>query len=565
MNTQTNLALEEDFSALLEESLSSNKRIEGSVIKGRIISIDRDFVMVDVGLKSEGRISVKEFSPSGHISDLKAGDIIDVFVERMEDKNGEVVLSREKAKREALWVELEGMWQNNQQVTGTIFGRVKGGFTVDINGTVAFLPGSQVDVRPIKDLNSLLGMTQPFMILKMDRPRGNIVVSRKALMEDVDQGTRLELLANITEGQSIEGMVKNITDYGAFIDLGGIDGLLHVTDLSWKRVNHPSEILTVGQTLMTQVIRFNKETNRISLGLKQLQNDPWVDAEKRFVVGEKIKGSISNITDYGAFVDLGNNIEGLIHVSEMSWTKKNIHPSRLVNLGDQTEVVILDLDMTKRRISLGLKQCSNNPWEQFQVKHPISSDIEGEIRSITEFGVFIALGDGIDGMIHINDLTWDNDTNKVLSTYKKGDMIKARVRDIDVEKERVNLSVKHLSQDPLANSGDSAKKGEIVTCTITSVTENGLDVEIPGGVPGFIKKIDLARERSEQRTDRFAVGEKIDAKVMGTDKASRKVTLSIKAHEMEEEKQAMKEFGSTDSGASLGDILGAAIQKAAEK
>lgn len=564
-NTEKAFGPDDDFEALLEESLSSEKKIEGTVVKGRILSLDKDFIILDVGLKSEGRVALREFSPSGNAPELKVGDIVDVYVERMEDKNGEVVLSREKARREAVWVELEECWKSNVHVTGTIFGRVKGGFTVDLNGTVAFLPGSQVDVRPIRDLNSLVGVTQPFAILKMDRPRGNVVVSRKAIMEEADADVRGEFIATLSEGQIIEGAVKNITDYGAFIDLGGIDGLLHVTDLSWKRINHPSELLQLGQVIKTQIIRFNKETNRISLGLKQMESDPWSDSQSRFVIGTKIKGKISNVTDYGAFVDLGGNIEGLIHVSEMNWTKKNIHPSRLVNVGEEVEIMVLDIDPSKRRISLGLKQCVDNPWEKFQREHPLNSDIEGEIRSITEFGIFMNIGDGIDGMIHINDLSWDQTVEQALATYKKGDMIKARVRDIDIEKERVNLSVKHLTQDSAPATADVAKKGEVVTCTICAINDGGLEVEITGGASGFIKKIDLSRDRFEQRTDRFAVGEKIDAKVLGTEKGSRKVNLSIKAREIDEEKQAMKDFGSTDSGASLGDILGAAMQKASEK
>ena len=565
MTNTEKLLPEEDFAALLDASLSSDKKIEGTVVKGRIVGIEKEHVVLDVGLKSEGRVSLREFNPSGDVSEVKIGDIVDVYVERMEDRNGEVMLSREKARREAVWFELEASWKANQHVVGTIFGRVKGGFTVDLNGTVAFLPGSQVDVRPIRDLNTLIGITQPFAILKMDRPRGNLVVSRRAIMEEADAGARQEFVATLTEGQIVEGIVKNITDYGAFIDLGGVDGLLHVTDLSWKRVNHPSEVIQLGQTIKTQIIRFNKETNRISLGLKQMESDPWSQTQARFVVGEKIKGKISNVTDYGAFVDLGGNIEGLIHVSEMSWTKKNIHPSRLVSVGEEVEVSVLDIDLSKRRISLGLKQCVDNPWEKFQKEHPIHSDIEGEVRSITEFGIFVSIGEGIDGMIHINDLSWDKSVEESLATYKKGVIIKARVRDIDIEKERVNLSVKHLSADPMKSAGEIAKKGEIVTCTISAITDNGLEVEIAGGVPGFIKKIDLARDRFEQRTDRFAVGEKIDAKVLGAEKGSRRVSLSVKAREIDEEKQAMKEFGSTDSGASLGDILGAAIQKASEK
>jgi small subunit ribosomal protein S1 len=552
----------ENFAALLEESFGGSSGLEGSVIKGTVVAIEADSVLIDVGLKSEGRVALKEFTPAGQKPEIKIGDLVEVYLERMEDKHGEAVLSREKARREEAWAQLERNFKENQRVTGVIFGRVKGGFTVDLSGAVAFLPGSQVDIRPVRDVGPLMGTPQPFQILKMDRARGNIVVSRRAVLEESRAEARSELVASLKEGQVLQGVVKNLTDYGAFVDLGGVDGLLHVTDIAWKRINHPSEALHIGQTVKVQVIRFNPETQRISLGMKQLEADPWEGVEVKYPVGTKFKGRVTNITDYGAFVELEPGVEGLVHVSEMSWTKKNVHPGKIVSTSQEVEVMVLDIDSQKRRISLGLKQCLDNPWQAFLEKQPAGSILEGEIKNITEFGLFVGMPGEIDGMVHFSDLDWQKPGEQAITAYKKGDMVKVKVLDIDVEKERVSLGIKQLSDDPLAAAASVHKKGDVVTCTITAVQDNGIEVSLGEGVTGFIRKADLARDRSDQRADRFAVGEKIDAKITAIDAKSRKLSLSIKAREVEEEKQAMAEYGSSDSGASLGDILGAALSKA---
>ena len=548
----------EDFSALLDEFMGKEKSLQGTVVKGTIVALSDDFATIDVGLKSEGRLAIKEL---GLKEEPKVGDTIDVYIDKYEDKDGLVVLSREKARREEAWGELEKSLAAGEQVIGTIFGRVKGGFTVDLNGAVAFLPGSQIDVRPIRDVTPLIGVAQPFQILKMDRLRGNIVVSRRAVLEESRSEQRSEIIKNLSEGQIVDGVVKNITDYGAFVDLGGVDGLLHVTDISWKRINHPSEALSVGQNIKVQIIKFNQDTQRISLGMKQLEKDPWEGVDKLYPVGTKVKGRITNIADYGAFVELDQGIEGLVHVSEMSWTKKNVHPSKLVSTSQEVDCIVLDVDESKRRISLGMKQCQENPWKNFADSHKVGDIIEGEIRNITEFGLFIALNEEIDGMIHMSDLSWDQSSEEAIKNYKKGQVIQAKVLDIDVEKERVSLGVKQLSEDPFEGASAEIKKGEVVTATITGIDEKGINVEV-SGVKGFIKKSDLAKERSEQKPERFAVGENVDAKVTTFDAKTRKLTLSIKAKETDEEKAAMAEFGSADSGASLGDILGAALKKA---
>ncbi len=552
----------ESFAALLDESLGAAAGLEGTVIKGTVIAVENDNVLIDVGLKSEGRVPLKEFASAGKPAELKAGDIVEVYLERMEDKNGEAQISREKARREEAWTQLEKSFQSNERVTGTIFGRVKGGFTVDLNGAVAFLPGSQVDIRPVRDITPLLGSPQPFQILKMDRSRGNIVVSRRAVLEESRAEARSELVASLKEGQILTGVVKNITDYGAFVDLGGVDGLLHVTDIAWRRINHPSEALHIGQTVKVQVVRFNPETQRISLGMKQLEADPWEGVELKYPAAARFKGRVTNITDYGAFVELEPGVEGLVHVSEMSWTKKNVHPGKIVSTSQEVEVMVLDVDPTKRRISLGLKQTMQNPWEAFAEKYPASSELEGEVRNITEFGLFIGLPGEIDGMVHLSDIDWQKPGEQAIAAYKKGDMVRVRVLDIDAEKERISLGIKQLESDPLESSLAAVKKGDVVTSTVSAITETGIEVELASGLPGFIRKAELARDRADQRPDRFAIGEKIDAKVTALDRATRKATLSIKAREMDEEKRAMAEFGSSDSGASLGDILGAAINRA---
>ena len=555
-------ATTENFAELFNEYYGKDTGLEGAVVKGTIVKVTDDFAIVDVGLKSEGRVALREF---GFNADIKEGAQIDVFIDRYEDKDGMVVLSREKARREEAWNELEKVLENNERVNGVIFGRVKGGFTVDLSGAIAFLPGSQVDIRPVRDVTPLMGTPQPFQILKMDRARGNIVVSRRAVLEETRVEQRSELIKNLSEGQILDGVVKNITDYGAFIDLGGVDGLLHVTDIAWKRINHPSEALTIGQPVKVQIIRFNPETQRISLGMKQLEADPWSGVEQKYPVGAKLTGRVTNITDYGAFIELEQGVEGLVHVSEMSWTKKNTHPGKIISTSQEVEVQVLEVDPQKRRISLGLKQCMPNPWAAFAEKHPVGSVIEGEIRNITEFGLFVGLDGDIDGMVHLSDLSWDKSGEEAVKDYKKGDVIKAKVLDVDVEKERISLGVKQLSADPFEGVAQDVKKGAVVTAVVTAVTETGVEVDL-NGLKGFIRKADLSRDRSEQRPERFAVGDKVDAKVTSIDAKTRKVSLSIKAREIDEEKEALSEFGSTDSGASLGDILGAAIaKKEAEK
>lgn len=551
----------ESFEALLEESLGNN-RLVGTVSKGRIIAIEKDLAIIDVGLKSEGRVPLREFSTGGKVPELKVGDLVDVYVERMEGPTGEIALSHEKARREAAWVELEKSYQANEQVNGVMFGKVRGGFTVDLSGAIAFLPGSQVDIRPIKNIDDLMGIEQPFAILKMDRLRGNIVVSRRAVLEETQAEARQGLMLTLQEGQVVEGVVKNITEYGAFIDLGGIDGLLHVTDLSWQRVNHPSEVLQLGQTIQTQVIRFNKDTQRISLGMKQLSEDPWKGIADRYKVNDRVRGKVTNITDYGAFVELEKGVEGLIHVSEMSWTKKNAHPNKVVSLGEDVEVMVLEVEPEKRRVALGLKQCQQNPWNTLKDRYPVNSEVTGEIRNITEFGMFVNLENDIDGMVHMSDLSWDEPGEEAIKKYKKGDTISVKILEIDPTKERVAMSIKQLKDDPFAAGMKNLKKGDIVTCEVSTIQDDGIVVKVGDTeLRGFIKRAELSAERSERRPDRFAVGEKLDARITQLEKASRKIHLSIKALEVEEEKKAMELYGSADSGASLGDILGAALEK----
>jgi small subunit ribosomal protein S1 len=560
-DTQATAAAAENFADLLAESFGENTNIEGSVVRGFVIGMDSDAVIIDVGLKSEGRVPLKELAAPGQSPEVAIGDEIEVYVERMEDRNGQAVLSRDKARREEAWGVLETSFEKQERVTGVIFGKVKGGFTVDLSGATAFLPGSQVDIRPVRDLGPLMGTPQPFQILKIDRRRGNIVVSRRAVLEESRAEARSELVSNLQEGQVLQGVVKNITDYGAFVDLGGVDGLLHVTDIAWQRISHPSEALQIGETVEVQVIRFNAETQRISLGMKQLMSDPWEDVEGKFPIGAKMEGRVTNITDYGAFVELESGVEGLVHVSEMSWTKKNVHPGKIVSTSQQVEVMVLDVDLSKRRISLGLKQCTTNPWEDLTATYPIGTEIEGEVRNITEFGLFVGLTDDIDGLVHLSDISWETTGEAALEGFTKGDMVKAKVLDIDINKERISLGIKQLTEDPFAGQADAHRKGEVVTCTVSAVSDNGIDVTIGENLTGFIRRTDLSRDRAEQRTDRFAVGEKVDAVVTNVDKKTRKLTLSIKARETAEEKQAMADFGSSDSGASLGDILGAALAK----
>ena len=551
----------DEFAALLDESLAENGAIEGTVVNGTVVAVENDFVLIDVGLKMEGRIPLKEFSIAGRPAEVNVGDIVEVFLDRVENAMGEAVLSREKARREEAWNQLEKAFAANERVKGVIFGRVKGGFTVDLSGAVAFLPGSQVDIRPVRDVGPLMGMSQPFQILKMDRRRGNIVVSRRAVLEETRAEARSELVQNLKENQILDGVVKNITDYGAFVDLGGVDGLLHVTDIAWRRVNHPSEVLTIGQTVRVQVVKVNQDTQRISLGMKQLEADPWDGVDFKYPISTKWKGRVTNITDYGAFVELEPGVEGLVHVSEMSWTRKNVHPGKIVSTSQEVEVMIIEVDPVKRRISLGLKQCMDNPWEVFAEKQPVGTLVEGELKNITEFGLFIGLEGGVDGMVHMSDTDWNRPGEEAITAYNKGDMVKAKVLDIDVEKERISLGIKQLTNDPFGEVSADLKKGDIVTCTVSAIQENGIEVTVGEKVRAFIRRNELSRDRSEQRPERFAVGDKLDARVTAIEASTRKVTLSVKAREIAEEKEAVAQYGSSDSGASLGDILGAALKQ----
>ncbi|GGG32436.1 30S ribosomal protein S1 [Chelatococcus composti] len=555
----------EDFAALLEESFAQSEPVEGTVVKGRVVAIEKDVAVIDIGLKTEGRVPLKEFVGPGRDQSLQVGDEVEVYLERIENALGEAVISRDKARREESWVKLEKAFEANEKVTGIIFNQVKGGYTVDLDGAVAFLPRSQVDIRPVRDVTPLMGVPQPFQILKMDRRRGNIVVSRRTVLEETRAEARSELVANLEEGQVVEGVVKNITEYGAFVDLGGIDGLLHVTDMAWRRVNHPTDVVSIGQTVKVKIIKINHETHRISLGIKQLLADPWEGIASRYPVNARFKGRVTNITDYGAFVELEPGIEGLIHVSEMSWTKKNVHPGKIVSTSQEVEVQILEVDPVKRRISLGLKQTLQNPWDAFAEKFPIGSIVEGEVKNKTEFGLFIGLEGDVDGMVHLSDLDWNRPGEQVIEEFKKGDVVRAVVLDVDVEKERISLGIKQLEGDPFADAGD-IKKGSVVTCEVLEVKDSGIEVKIVDtDMTAFIRRAELARDRSEQRPERFAPGEKVDARVVQFDRKARRIQLSIKALEVAEEKEAIAQYGSTDSGASLGDILGAALKRANEK
>ena len=552
---------DDDFETLLAESFISQDQIEGRVVHGTVVAIESDNVVIDVGLKTEGRISVREFGKLNE--EIVVGDSIEVFLERIENALGEAVISRDKARREEAWNHLEVAHEKGEQVDGSIVGRVKGGFTVDLCGAVAFLPGSQVDIRPIRDITPLMSSPQPFKILKMDRRRGNIVVSRRAVLEVTLAVQRTELVSNLAEGQVLDGVVKNITDYGAFVDLGGIDGLLHVTDMAWRRINHPSEALSIGESVKVQVIRVNAETQRISLGMKQLLADPWDGIETKYPMQAKFTGRVTNIADYGAFVELEPGVEGLVHVSEMSWTKKNVHPGKIVSTSQQVEVMVLEVDSERRRVSLGLKQCIDNPWEEFINAHPVGSLVEGEVKNITEFGLFVGLGFELDGMVHMSDIHWDKSGEEAMKDYAKGKLVKAKVLDIDVSKERISLGIKQLSEDPFTEA-KTLKRGAVVTCTVAGILDRGIEVTVGEGLRGFIRRIDLSRDRSEQKPERFAVGDKLDAQITSIEKNTRRLALSIKAREIAEEKEAVQQYGSSDSGASLGDILGPAMGRARE-
>ena len=561
-SASTHAPMREDFASLLAESFATNDALEGSVIKGTVVAIEKDMAVIDIGLKTEGRVAVREFAGPGRDQPLKVGDVVEVYLERIENALGEAVISRDKARREESWVKLEKAFEAQEKVMGTIFNQVKGGYTVDLDGATAFLPRCQVDIRPVRDVGPLMNVAQPFEILKMDRRRGNIVVSRRTVLEETRAGQRQELVSNLEEGQVIDGVVKNITEYGAFVDLGGIDGLLHVTDMAWRRVNHPSEVVTIGQTVKVKIIKINHDTHRISLGIKQLQGDPWQGIDERYPVNSKHTGRVTNITDYGAFVELEPGIEGLIHVSEMSWTKKNVHPGKIISTSQEVEVAVLEVDSVKRRISLGLKQTLRNPWEVFAERYPVGTVVEGEVKNKTEFGLFIGLEGDVDGMVHLSDLDWNRPGEQAIEDFKKGDMVRAQVLDVDVEKERISLGIKQMGGDPFADAGE-LRKGQIVTCEVTEVKESGIDVKLTGtDLTAFIRRAELARDRGEQRPERFAVGEKLDARVTQFDRKARRVSVSVKALEVQEEQEAIANYGSSDSGASLGDILGAALKKA---
>ncbi len=549
----------EEFEALLNESLEIDTPDEGSVVKGKVIAIEAGQAIIDVGYKMEGRVELKEFANPGEAPEIEVGDEVEVYLDRVENARGEAVISRDKARREAAWDKLEKAYADDARVEGAIFGRVKGGFTVDLGGAVAFLPGSQVDVRPVRDAGPLMGLKQPFQILKMDRRRGNIVVSRRAILEESRAEQRAEVISKIQEGDAVDGVVKNITEYGAFVDLGGVDGLLHVTDMAWRRVNHPSEIVSIGETVKVQIVKINKETHRISLGMKQLQEDPWDAVERNYPLESVHMGRVTNITDYGAFVELEAGVEGLVHVSEMSWTKKNVHPGKIVSTSQEVEVMVLEIDSAKRRVSLGLKQTMRNPWEVFAEQFPVGTHVEGEVKNITEFGLFVGLDNDIDGMVHLSDISWDQRGEDAIQDFRKGDEVKAVVTEIDVEKERISLSIKALD-DSFSDVVDGVKRGSIVTVVVTSIEDGGIEVEYEG-MKSFIRRSDLSRDRGEQRPDRFSVGDKVDVRVTNVDAKTRRLGLSIKAREIAEEKEAVEQFGSSDSGASLGDILGAALKK----
>lgn len=556
----TATATMEDFEALLAESFEHDTPEEGSVVKGTVIAVENGQAIIDVGFKVEGRVDLKEFASPGQDAEISVGDEVEVFLERVENARGEAMISRDKARREEAWDRLEKAYDDSNRVEGAIFGRVKGGFTVDLGGAVAFLPGSQIDVRPVRDVGPLMGVPQPFQILKMDRRRGNIVVSRRAILEESRAEQRAEIVSRLKEGDVVEGVVKNVTDYGAFVDLGGVDGLLHVTDMAWRRVNHPSEIVSIGETLNVQVVRVNKETQRISLGIKQLQADPWESVGVKYPVGAVFTGRVTNITDYGAFVELEPGVEGLVHVSEMSWTKKNVHPGKIVSTSQEVEVMILDVDPQKRRVSLGLKQTQGNPWDTFAETHPAGTEVEGEVKNITEFGLFIGLEGDIDGMVHLSDLDWDRSGEDAIQDYRKGDMVKAVVLDVDPEKERISLGIKQLEGDKFADATEGVKRGSVVTVVVTQIEDGGIEVEFEG-MKAFIRRSDLSRDRQDQRPDRFSVGDRVDARITQIDRAQRRLGLSIKALQIAEEKEAVEQYGSSDSGASLGDILGAALKQ----
>ncbi|WP_100657273.1 30S ribosomal protein S1 [Alteromonas flava] len=529
----------ENFAQLFEESLQQLETRPGAIVKGTVVSIDKDIVLVDAGLKSESAIPADQFKNADGELEIAIGDSVDVALDAVEDGFGETILSREKAKRHEAWVELEKAYEEKETIKGIINGKVKGGFTVEVNAVRAFLPGSLVDVRPVRDTAHLEGKELEFKVIKLDAKRNNVVVSRRAVIEAENSAERDSLLANLEEGHEVKGIVKNLTDYGAFVDLGGVDGLLHITDMAWKRVKHPSEIVNVGDEINVKVLKFDKEKSRVSLGMKQMGSDPWQEIAERYPEGAKLSGAVTNLTDYGCFVEIEDGVEGLVHVSEMDWTNKNVHPSKVVNLGDVVEVMVLEIDEERRRISLGLKQCIANPWEEFAKSHEKGDKVSGKIKSITDFGIFIGLDGGIDGLVHLSDISWNKSGEEAVRDYKKGDEISAVVLQVDPERERISLGVKQIEEDPFNKYLTDNKKGAIVNGTVTAVDAKGVTVNLAEEVDGYIRVGDLARDRVEDASEVVNVGDAIEAKFMGVDRKNRMVNLSVKAKDQADEKEAL--------------------------
>ena len=545
----------ENFEALLDKSLKKIKNFEGKVVSGKVISIDHNHALIDVGLKSEGRITIDELRFCDKEKEIKVGDKIDVFVERLEDKNGEAVLSREKAKKESAFASFDKILKKNKHVDGNIYGKVKGGYTVDIDGVITFLPGSQVDIKPVKDINHLVGQKLSFKVLKIDKERGNIVISRKAFLEESLKKNIKGSKKSLKEGNSTEGIIKNITDYGAFIDLGTVDGLIHLTDISWKRINHPSDFLKIGQKVKVKILKLNPESNKISLGIKQLTKDPWQNIEKKYKEGKNYSGKVSKITDYGAFIELKEGIEGLIHISEMTWDKKKKNPSEIVSIGEKVDVTILELDLDKRKLSFRMKKESSNPWKKYCKKYKKGKIVECKVGNIAEYGIFVNLEENLDGMVHISDTDWEWD-NKSTTKFKTGDTIKAIILDVNEEKERISLGIKQLDDKTFTERIKDIKLKDIITCSVIHVKDNGVKVKLDNNLDGFIEKKNLSIDESEQNPKRYAANEKLDAMIKKIDKENKIVVLSIKEIESKEQKKIKKEFGSLDSGAALGKILG---------
>ncbi len=549
--------MSESFAELFEESVANTQLKPGAVVIGTVVDIGQDYVTVNAGLKSEGVIPRSEFLNKDGELEVEVGDQVEVVVEAVEDGMGATRLSREKAKRNQAWIRLEKAFENDEIVTGRISGKVKGGFTVDLDDIRAFLPGSLVDVRPVRDTAYLEGKELEFKVIKLDRRRSNVVVSRRAVVEKEYSAEREALLANLAEGQEIKGIVKNLTDYGAFVDLGGIDGLLHITDMAWKRVKHPSEIVEIGDEITVRVLKFDRERNRVSLGLKQMGDDPWTNVSRRYPEGTRLFGKVTNIADYGCFVEIEEGIEGLVHVSEMDWTNKNVHPNKVVQLGDEVEVMVLDIDEERRRISLGIKQCKQNPWEIFAETYKKGDHVTGKIKSITDFGIFIGLDGGIDGLVHMSDITWDDADEALLRQFKKGDELETVVLAVDPERERISLGIKQLDKDPFSSYVATHEKGSVVTGTVKEVDAKGAVVELAEGVDGYLRASELSRDRVEDASTVLKVGDTVEAKFVGVDRKNRTISLSIKAKDFEEERKAMKDFraDSSTGTATLGDIL----------